>query len=89
MMKNYAVTSVPNTQSFPDNAYPASAYYGINSTLADMTSMSASGNAGSTPTGAQSGATASLMPYQTNIRGLILVFVIVLAVIALWHWYYK
>lgn len=83
MMANFPVTSVANTQSFPDNAYPASAYYGINSTLADTTAFSASSSA------TNADGTMSLMPSQTNVSGLVIAFLVAIAAIVLWHYYYR
>lgn len=83
MMLNFPVTSVPNTQAFPDNAYPASAYYGINSTLADTSSFSASSSA------TNADGTLSLMPSQSNYSGLVVAFLVAIAAIVLWHFYYK
>lgn len=76
-------TQVPNTQAFPDNAYPASAYYGINSSLTNFDTFGASASA-------VSGATnTSLMPSQTRTSGLVVAFLVVLGAVALWHFYYK
>lgn len=83
MMKNFPVTSVPNTQSFPDNAYPASGYYGINSTLSSMDSMSASSSA------LNGDATGSLMPSQANWQGIVVAFILVIGAVFAWHMYYK
>jgi hypothetical protein len=83
MMLNYPVTSVPNSQAFPDNAFPASAYYGINSTLADTTAFSPSSSA------TNADGTMSLMPSQMNMSGLVIAFLIGIGVLGLWHYYYK
>lgn len=83
MMKNFPVTSVPNTQSYPDNAYPASAYYGINSTLTSFDTFSGSSSA------VNGEGNTSLMPSQVNTRGLVVAFLVVIAVVFLWHYYYK
>lgn len=83
MLFNAPMTQVPNTQGFPDNAYPASAYYGINSTLTNFDTFSASSSAvnGATNT--------SLMPTQTRTSGLVVAFLVVLAAVVLWHFFYK
>lgn len=83
MFKQFPVTQVPNTQGFPDNAYPASAYYGINSTLASFDTFSASSSAvnGEGPN--------SLMPAQGKTSGLVVAFLIVLGAVVVWHVYYK
>jgi len=83
MLFTVPMSQVPNTQGFPDNAYPASAYYGINSTLTNFDTFSASASAVN-----GEGAT-SLMPAQTRTSGLVVAFVVVLAALVLWHFFYK
>ena len=84
MFLNVPFTSVPNTQSFPDNAYPASAYYGINSTLAAFNTGGASGGVGG-----DNGGSNSLMPAQMNTQGLVIAFLLVIGAVVAWHLYYK
>lgn len=83
MMFNAPMTQVPNTQGYPDLGYPASAYYGINSTLANFDTFSASSSAvsGEGPT--------SLMPTQTRFSGLVVAFLIAIGAVVLWHVFYK
>jgi len=83
MMKNFPQTNVPNTQAFPDNAYPASAYYGINSTLTATNQFGASSSAV-----APQGDT-SLMPAQVSSGGLVVAFLLVIGAVVLWHYFYK
>lgn len=80
---NFPLTQVPNTQGYPDNAYPASAYYGINSTLTAFDTFGGSASAvnGEGPT--------SLMPAQSNLSGLVVAFLAVLGALFVWHMYYK
>jgi hypothetical protein len=86
MLLNVPTTQVPNTQSFPDNAYPASSYYGINSTLANFDTFTASASAAGNGI---AGSNTSLMPTQTHMPGLMVAFVIVIAAAFAWHFYYK
>jgi hypothetical protein len=83
MMFNVPMTQVPNTQSFPDNAYPASAYYGVNSTLASFDQFGGSASA------VQGEGPSSLMPAQTRYGGLVTAFLVVIGAVVLWHFYYK
>ena len=83
MLFNAPMTQVPNTQGFPDNGYPASSYYGINSTLTNFDTFSASASA------VGGDGNTSLMPAQTRHGGLVAAFVIVLLAVVLWHMYYK
>ena len=82
------MTTVPNLQGFPENGYPVSAYYGIDSTLATMTSMSPGASA--TSGGKKSD---SLMPAPAlgpgNYRSVIIAFLLVIGAVALWHFYMK
>jgi len=83
MQFQFPTSSVPNTQSFPDNAYPASAYYGINSTLTAFDTFGASAGA------ANSSGSTSLMPAQTKMSGLMTAFIVVILAVVAWHFYYK
>lgn len=76
-------SQVPNTQAFPDLGYPASAYYGINSTLTNFDTFTASASAinGQDNT--------SLMPAQSRTSGLMVAFIIVLAALFAWHFFYR
>lgn len=75
------MTTAPNTQSYPEMGYPAAAYYGINASLQEQKAFTASsGSANSTTALAASGA---------SNRTLIVAVLIVLAVAAIWHFYYK
>lgn len=86
MLLQVPTSQVPNTQSFPDNAYPASAYYGINSTLANFDTFTASASAAGNGI---SGGNTSLMPAQTRTSSLMVVFLVVIGAAIAWHFYYK
>lgn len=83
MLFSIPQTQVPNTQGFPDNAFPASAYYGINSTLTNFDTFTASAS------GVNGQGNTSLMPSQVRTSGLVTAFLIVIAAIILWHFFYK
>jgi hypothetical protein len=81
---NLPMTVVPNLQGFPENGYPVSAYYGIDSTLQQINTYTGSGNAAS--------GNDSLMPKPTSpykYRTLITAFLIVVGAVVLWHYYMK
>lgn len=80
MMKSFPVTSVPNTQSYPEMGFPAAAYYGIEASLQEQRAFSASGNSGS-----------GLAPsaQSASPRTLVTIIVVVLLAGLAWHWYYR
>lgn len=83
MLAQYPMSSVPNLQGFPEAGYPASSFYGIDSTLAGMNAMSASsGAAGSLSALAQPA-------MQPNMRTLVVALLAVVGAVALWHMYMK
>lgn len=84
MTPKFPMSSVPNLQGYPENGYPVSAYYGVDSTLMGVNSMS--------PSGSATGGTASLMPAPTSphqFRDLVIAFVLVIGAVMLWHYYMK
>lgn len=83
MQFQFPTSSVPNVQAYPNNAYPASGYYGINSSLEAFDTFGASAGA------ANASGSTSLMPSQTHISGLMTAFVIVIIAVVAWHFYYK
>lgn len=88
MLRQYPMTTVPNLQGFPENGYPVSAYYGIDSTLASMSAQSPGGTA--TSGGKKSD---SLMPNPSlgpgNYRTVIVAFLLIVGAVTLWHFYMK
>lgn len=80
MIKNFPMTSAPNTQSYPEMGFPASAYYGIDASLQEQRAFTASGSQQSGLTAIQNGATP---------RTLVVVVLIVLGAGLLWHFYYR
>jgi hypothetical protein len=84
MTPKFPVSSVPNLQAYPENGFPVSAYYGIDSTLAGVNGMS--------PSSSATGGTASLMPQPATpnqFRDLVIVFGLVIGAVVLWHYYMK
>lgn len=84
MRPQFPMTSVPNLQGFPENGYPVSAYYGVDSSLATVNQQS--------PSGSASGGSASLMPGPTSpnqFRDLVIAFSLVIGAVVLWHYYMK
>lgn len=79
MMKSFPMDRVPNLQSFPENGFPISAYYGVDSTIPDIQANSASSG----------DKNKSSLPPTDKKRLLITIVVIVLATYALFHWYNK
>lgn len=83
MLAQYPMSTVPNMQGFPEAGYPASSFYGIDSTLAALNSMSAS-------SGSQGSLSALNQPTtQPNFRTLIVALLIIVGSIALWHMYMR
>ena len=83
MLAQYPMSTVPNLQGFPEAGYPASSFYGIDSTLAAMNSMSAS-------SGASGSLSALNQPaVQPNMRTLIVSLLAVVGAVFLWHVYMK
>lgn len=80
MLKNYPMTSAPNTQSYPEMGYPASGYYGIDSSLQEQRAFTASG---SSPVGL------TALQDQAQPRTLIVVIALVVLAGLAWHFYYK
>jgi hypothetical protein len=80
MLAQYPMSTVPNLQGFPEAGYPASSFYGIDSTLAGINAM-----------GASSGSLSTLNApaQQPNMRTLVVALVIVVASVWLWHAYMK
>ena len=74
------MSTVPNLQGFPEAGYPASSFYGIDSTLASVNSMSPSSGSLSVLASPQS---------QPNMRTIVVSLVIVVGAVFLWHAYMK
>jgi hypothetical protein len=84
MTPQYPMSTVPNLQGFPEAGYPASAFYGINSTLAAMNGMGASSSA------TASGGNLSVLAepvQQPTMRTLVVALTLVVGGVFLWHTY--
>jgi len=83
MQKQFPMTSVPNLQGYPENGFPVSAYYGVDSTLAVMGTNSAS-----SATGGASALVQQLDP-SAKFRQLAIVLLCVVGAYVLWHFFTK
>lgn len=82
MQKVLPMSRVPNMQAFPESGYPVAAYYGVDTTLANMQAGSASANsAGSTAP--------SAMSNQQKIRLLLTILAFIFVGYFIFHWYNK
>lgn len=83
MQSNFPMTSVPNLQGYPETGYPVAAYYGVDTTLAQVNSMNgSSGSSGN-------GSLVQQLDPGSKFRTLAVVLLAVVGAYALWHFYMK
>lgn len=82
MQKVVPMDRVPNMQAFPESGYPVAAYYGVDTTLANMQAGSASAHS--------AGATApsAMAPHQ-RVRLLLTILGFIFIAYFIFHWYNK
>ena len=80
MQRQYPMTQVSLLGGYPENGFPASGFYGVDSTLATMQNNTASsGNSSASPAQVE-------MP---NMRTLVVAFLAIVGSVALWHFYMR
>lgn len=79
MQKVYPTDRVPNMQAFPESGYPIAAYYGVDTTLADIQANTPSSGA----------LQAAAMKPSEKTRMVFTILGIIFVSYAVFHWYNK